>query len=64
MFAGAPLWVSAANVLASVVLMGCELFRRSARRGIPRGWPISWCVTITVNMMLFVWASRGWWGPA
>jgi len=56
-----PLWLSAGNVLASVALMGVTLFRRSARHGIPSGWPISWCLTITVNMMLFLWASRGWW---
>lgn len=30
----APLWLSAANVLASVALMGLDLFRRSARHGI------------------------------
>jgi hypothetical protein len=60
----APLWVSAANVLGSVVLMGGKLFRRSARHGIAPWWPASWCLTITVNVMLFVWASWGWWRPA
>ena len=57
----APLWLSAVNVLASVALMGADLFRRSARHGIAPGWPLSWCFTITVNMMLFVWSSRNWW---
>jgi len=57
----APLWISAANVLVSVVLMAAMLFRLAARHGIAKGWPISWCLTITVNMCLFVWASRGWW---
>ena len=61
---GAPLWFSAANVVASVALMGADLSRRSARHGIARGWPLSWCVTIIVNMMLFVWSSRGWWQAA
>ena len=58
-----PLWLSAVNVLASVALMGWDLFRRSARHGIPPGWPLSWCLTITANMMLFVWLSRDWWQP-
>src|SRR5262249_55548737 len=53
----APLWLSAGNVLASVALMGVALFRLSARHGIPPGWPLSWCLTITVNMMLFFWSS-------
>jgi hypothetical protein len=57
----APRWLSAANVLASVAIMGAALFRRSARHGTPRWWPLSWCLTITVNMMLFLWASRNWW---
>ena len=57
----APLWVSAANVLASVAIMGVTLFRRSTRLDIAPVWPISWALTITVNMALFVWASRTWW---
>ena len=57
----AKLWLSAANVLLSVAIMGADLFRRSARHGIAAGWPLSWCLTITVNMMLFVWSSRNWW---
>jgi len=57
----APLWLSAGNVLISVAIMGAELFRRSSRHGIASGWPISWCLTITVNMGLFVWSSWGWW---
>ncbi len=57
----APLWLSAANVLASVAIMGGELFRRSARHKIPPRWPLFWCLTITVNMMLFLWTSWAWW---
>ena len=57
----APLWLSAANVLTSVAIMGAELFRRSARHKIAWAWPLCWCLTITVNMMLFLWASRAWW---
>ena len=57
----APLWLSGANVLVSVALMGVALFRRSARQGIGPGWPISWCLTISVNMGLFIWSSWGWW---
>jgi hypothetical protein len=57
----AALWLSAANVLASVALMGADLFRRSYRHGIAVGWPSSWCITITVNMLLFLWSSRKWW---
>jgi hypothetical protein len=57
----APLWLSAANVLASVALMGTDLFRRSARHGIAPVWPISWYLTITVNVLLFLWSSRKWW---
>jgi|SoiMethySBSTD1v2_1073268.scaffolds.fasta_scaffold764425_2 hypothetical protein len=57
----APLWLSAANVLTSVVLMGLALFRLSAGHGIGWGWPISWCLTIVVNMGLFVWSSWRWW---
>lgn len=56
-----PLWLSAANVLASVGLMAVDLFRRAARHGIVVWWPISWCLTITVNMTLFVLASWRWW---
>ena len=56
-----PLWLSSANVLASVALMAGDLFRRSARHGIEVGWPITWCLTITVNMSLFVWSSWAWW---
>lgn len=58
------LWLSAANVLASVALMAVDLFRRSARHGIAWGWPASWCLTIAVNMGLFLWSSRDWWSPA
>jgi hypothetical protein len=57
----APLWVSAVNVLASVALMGALLFRRTGRQGISPVWPVSWCLTISVNMSLFVWSSWHWW---
>ncbi|WP_020471437.1 hypothetical protein [Zavarzinella formosa] len=57
----APRWLSAANVLASVAIMGADLFRRSARHQTPWWWPLSWCCTITVNMMLFLMASWSWW---
>jgi len=57
----APLWISAANVLASVVLMAAALFRLTRPHGISPAWPISWCLTITVNMCLFVRASWNWW---
>lgn len=57
----APLWVSEVNVLISVAIMGVALYRRTTRHGIARGWPISWLFTITVNMDLFMWASRRWW---
>lgn len=60
-FQPAPLWISAANVLASVALMAAALFRLSARHGRSPAWPISWCLTITVNMCLFVWSSWKWW---
>ena len=55
------IWWSAANVLASVALMGMDLFRRSARHKIAAGWPLSWCLTITINMGLFLWSSWHWW---
>ena len=56
-----PLCVSAANVLASVAMMGITHYRRSIRLGIAPVWPISWGFTITVNMALFVWVGRAWW---
>ncbi len=60
--AAAPLlWLSAANVLASVAAMAADLFRRSARHSISPLWPASWCATISVNMALFVWSSWVWW---
>ena len=57
----APRWLSAANVLVSVALMAAALFRRSVHREIALGWPVSWCLTIAANMMLFLWASWPWW---
>ncbi len=56
-----PLWVSAVNVLLSVGLMAADLFRRSRAHAIAVGWPLSWCLTIAINMSLFAWSSRGWW---
>ncbi|MCE9604361.1 MAG: hypothetical protein K8U03_05585 [Planctomycetia bacterium] len=57
----APIWVSAVNVLASVAIMAAALFRLTRGHGIAPVWPVSWCLTITVNMCLFVWSSWGWW---
>src|SRR6476620_1450549 len=51
------LWWSAANVLASVALMGVDLTRKSTQHAIGLGWPLSWCLTIALNMGLFVWSS-------
>jgi hypothetical protein len=59
-----PRWPSALNVLASVVIMAAVLFRRSALHRIRPVWPVTWCLTITVNMLLFLWASWRWWSPA
>ena len=60
-FSQTPLWVSGVNVLTSVAIMGATLYRRTTRLGITPGWAISWVFTITVNMDLFMWASRRWW---
>ena len=54
-------WFSIANVFASVALMGIVLFRRAARHRISPRWPLSWCATITVNMLLFLGCSYNWW---
>jgi len=56
-----PAWPSMINVLASVSLMARELFRRSAAHGVSLSWPVSWCVTIGFNILIFCWASRNWW---
>ena len=56
-----PLWLSAGNVVLSVVIMAADLFRRTSKYGLSPLWPISWCVTISVNMTLFYLASRHWW---
>jgi len=53
---------SAVNVLASVCLMAWLLFRAAKRLEISAIWPIGWCITIVVNMGLFVFSSRHWWG--
>ena len=55
-----PRWVSVANILVSVVLMAVYLWRRTRRQGLAIGWPISWCLTICANMLLFLWASWDW----
>jgi len=59
--AAPPGWVSAANVLASVTLMAAMLLRRCRPHGIHPLWPASWVATITVNMAIFLYASRNWW---
>ncbi len=61
---GTPLWLSAANVLLSVLTMAVMLFILSARHHHSPRWPVSWCATITVNMGLFLWASHDWWPKA
>jgi hypothetical protein len=55
------LWLSAANVLISVAIMGATLYRRTTRQGISPAWPVSWVFTIAFNMTMFVWVSRAWW---
>jgi hypothetical protein len=57
----APRWLSAANVVVSVAVMAAALFVMASRHGIALGWPVSWCLTIATNMMLFLWASWPWW---
>lgn len=54
-------WVSAMNVIVSVSLMAVDLVRQCRRNQISHRWPISWCLTIALNMTLFVWVSRNWW---
>lgn len=54
-------WRSVVNVLLSVTLMGLSLFRLSARHEIDPRWSAGWCLTICVNMGLFLWASWHWW---
>ncbi len=56
-----PWWLSAANVLVSVAAMGATLRDLSSRHGISPIWPLGWVVTITANMLLFLWVSRRWW---
>lgn len=53
---------SVVNVLGSVCLMAWLLFRAAKRLEISTIWPISWCLTIAVNMGLFVASSWHWWG--
>jgi hypothetical protein len=59
--ANPPGWMSVANVLLSVALMGGELYRRTTRSGLSPAWPTSWCLTISLSMALFLFASRAWW---
>ncbi|MBS0210193.1 MAG: hypothetical protein JSS27_14695 [Planctomycetes bacterium] len=55
------LWLSAANVLASVAVMAVDLFRRARSDGISAAWPVSFCATIALNMAIFVASSWSWW---
>jgi hypothetical protein len=59
--AGISPMYSAINVIASVVAMAWDLFRQCRIAGIAMGWPVSWCLTISLNMSIFVWSSRAWW---
>lgn len=47
---------SAANVLASVVLMAALLFGRVRRHGFAAGWAASWIALICVNMSLYLYS--------
>jgi hypothetical protein len=55
------LWLSAVNVLFSVAAMAVDLFRRSRHDQLSVAWPVSFCLTIVLNMALFVWSSYAWW---
>ncbi|HEX3600869.1 MAG TPA: hypothetical protein VHU84_12045 [Lacipirellulaceae bacterium] len=52
-----PLWVSAANVLASVAVMSGLLFRGARRFQLS----VRWCATIFANIAIFTWRSWNWW---
>jgi hypothetical protein len=58
----APLSFSVVNVVVSVLLMAALLFLRTVRHGLRPIWPVSWCIFIAMNMSLFAWVSRHWWG--
>jgi hypothetical protein len=58
----APLSLSVLNVVLSVLLMASLLFLRTAGHGLQPIWPASWCSFIAMNMTLFAWVSRHWWG--
>jgi len=60
-FANPPGWLSAVNVLLSVIVMAAVLFRLSVADGFHWLWPTSWGLTIAANMALFVWVSSSWW---
>jgi hypothetical protein len=47
-------WVSIANVLASVVLMAVTLHFMLRRAGFRWLWTLSWVVLITINMSLYL----------
>jgi hypothetical protein len=57
-FAAAPPTpaASAANVLASVALMGAMLHRRVTRRGFSPRWAAAWVALICLNMSLYVYS--------
>lgn len=48
--------VSAANVLASVVLMGAMFYGRARARGFRGRWAASWIALICVNMSLYLYS--------
>ena len=47
-------WISIANVLASVVLMAITLHVLLRRDGFRRAWTLSWVVLIVINMTLYL----------
>ncbi|HKV36068.1 MAG TPA: hypothetical protein VJP89_17140 [Pyrinomonadaceae bacterium] len=48
------MWVSIANVLASVVLMAITLHALLRRDGFRWQWTLSWVVLIAINMSLYL----------
>lgn len=55
------LFLSALNVLVSVLLMAGMLFYRTRDNPISWRWPLGWCCTIALNMAIFVMVSWHWW---
>jgi hypothetical protein len=47
-------WLSIANVLASVVLMAITLHQLLRRDGFRRHWTLSWVALIVINMSLYL----------